>query len=121
VLVLADNAKRGRIGMVAIITDAATATKLMEQLRRPDGPGEPSADIPPVRTRVTEVRGDLATLDAGAETGVTEGMRFNIFRGSIYLSEGVVITTEAKKCVVRLQIRKGEVRKGDRASNMLGK
>lgn len=75
------------------------------------GPATPAAV--PIKGRVLEVSGTIASISVGSADGVTEGMSFIVYRGSNYLGKIRITTIEPNRSGGDLTLVRGEVRPQD--------
>ncbi|MDD4889156.1 MAG: hypothetical protein PHU85_04445 [Phycisphaerae bacterium] len=76
---------------------------------------------PIIKGKISAVTEDMkgATIDVGANDGVSPDMRFSVFRGDRYLGELVITRVDAKISVGRLEMVQDRVQVDDRAWNRL--
>lgn len=68
----------------------------------------------PIRARVTEVAGKYASISAGENSGVSEGMTFIVYRDSEYLGDLVIDKVEPTEAGGKLDsLAEGRVQSGD--------
>jgi hypothetical protein len=71
----------------------------------------------PIRGRLTDVSGDLATISVGSADGVTEGMLFVIYRGLDYIGDLRVEMVEPSQAAGKIVRSRGAPRVGDRVAD----
>jgi hypothetical protein len=64
---------------------------------------------------------DMIEVSLGADDGLKEGHKMEVFRGATYLGRIVIIKTEATRAIGRLvpEYKKGDIRKDDRVTTRL--
>jgi hypothetical protein len=81
-----------------------------------------ASSTPPIKGVVKAVADNmsLATIDVGANDGVTEGMEFTVFRrGGTFVATMVITRVDAKTAVGRLEKVQGRVQIDDKAWTVL--
>ena len=71
-----------------------------------------------INTTVRAVRGELASIGVGSESGVTEGMKLVISRGSDYVATLVISQVEKRQAAGELVDIKLPTKSGDTVSNV---
>lgn len=71
----------------------------------------------PIRGRVTEVSGDLATISVGSADGVTDGMVFVIYRGLDYIGDLEVSMVEPNQAAGKIVRSRGAPAVGDKVAD----
>lgn len=69
--------------------------------------------LEPIRGKITEIKGDLASISVGSSSGVRKGMTFIIYRGSDYLGELQIQLVEPDRAAGVITTKIGEIREGD--------
>ena len=67
----------------------------------------------PITGKVTQVRGNLASIDVGESSGVRPGMRMVVTRGASYIADIVVRDVNPSEAVGEITTSKGQLRQGD--------
>lgn len=78
-----ESTKVARGGGRSVATPEAISSTSMVGVR----PATKSSSVTPIRGRILEVQGNLATISVGSADGVREGMVFVIYRGRDYIAD----------------------------------
>lgn len=73
--------------------------------------------VSPIRGKIVDVSGGLATVSVGAADGVVEGMVFVIYRGLDYIGDLKITHVEPSQCAGRVTRSSGTPKTGDRVAD----
>ncbi len=73
--------------------------------------------VAPIRGRIVEIDGNLATISVGSSDGVREGMVFVIYRGSEYIGDVEITDVEPNLAAGRVVGMRAQPQSGDRVAD----
>ncbi len=77
----------------------------------------PAVSGTPIRGKILEVKGSVASISVGSADGVAEGMSFIVYRGKDYLGKLKITTVEPNRAGGDLTLVRGEIRPQDRVAD----